>query len=232
MVSIESSIWRKNYCLHSVDGKCGAEFCEAFKMLVKHTLNELIHCVIQLRLKRTKHEQANKTRIQNLCLVHRTRTTSHKCMETEFLCDSIRNTHTVARTLTKPFEPIQRVEHQHTQTNGIYRTVQCMRTNNTCAIGYLYPVRLSTSQVSCLLLTRAYPTNTEQILLTFVYVSCIGFRSAIRLYWQCIPSDKTYEIFCLHIRIIITIGSFRFSNSRPFNSNLSLNLNWNMLETW
>lgn len=41
--------------------------------------NELILYVIQLRLKRTKHEQANKTRIQNLCLVHRTRMKSHKC---------------------------------------------------------------------------------------------------------------------------------------------------------
>lgn len=142
---------------------------------MKHTLNELIHCVIQLRLKRTKHEQANKTRIQNLWLVHRTRTKSHKCTETEFLCDSLRNTHTNSPSRSSPSNEFSTSLHK--QKICIAPTNVCERTTHVqsdiCIPFCSRPVKF---HAYCL--REHIQRSHRTILLTFVYVSCMGFCSA------------------------------------------------------
>ena len=114
----------------------------------------------------------------------------------------------------------------------MYRTNVCERTTHVQSdICIPFCSRLVKFHAYCL---REHIQRTQNdtfdICLCFMYR--ISKHSTIRWCWQCIRLDKTYEIFCLHIRIIIIIGSFRFSKSGPLNSNLSIEMNWNILTTW
>lgn len=141
--------------------------CAMIRTLNETALNELILYVIQLRLKRTEHEQANKTRIQNLCLVHRTRMKSHKCSSRSDA--SNKHTHTLTHTGHKHnFACKQRVEHSAKHISYIH---MCKRV-------YIYT--FDSALEPSFFAAQTFPIP-KYIWHLFMFL-CIGFRSD-RLCW-------------------------------------------------